>query len=106
MVAARDALPSILTAAVERVAESLLADQPHLRIFLFGSRAAGRGGSRSDFDLGIEAGEPLPPDVLDSVREQFETLPLLQKVDVVDFADVDDSFRELAYRDRVPLYER
>lgn len=76
MVAVRDALPSVLTAAVERVAQSFLADQPHLRIFLFGSRAAGRGGARSDFDLGIEADAPIPPHVLDSVREQFETLPL------------------------------
>lgn len=106
MVGSEVPLPGVLMEAVERVADSFLGDQRHLKIFLFGSRATGRGGARSDFDLGIEGDAPIPARVLDSVREEFERLPILQRVDVVDFGAVDDPFREIATRDRIPLYER
>ena len=38
------------------VACTILASEPRVKVFLFGSRATGRAGSRSDIDLGIDLG--------------------------------------------------
>lgn len=67
---------------------------------------AGTGDERSDFDLGFDAGTPLPPEILARLRELFEELPILQKVDVVDLAATDDRFRAVAARHEEVVYER
>ena len=64
---------------------TLLASEPRVKVFLFGSRATGRAGSRSDIDLGIDLGHAIAPEVLASLRDAFDELPIMQKVDVVDW---------------------
>jgi predicted nucleotidyltransferase len=100
------AVPPAVREACRAVAETMLADEPRVRIFLFGSRASGRGKPRSDIDLGIDVGHPLAAEVMVSLREVFESLPVLEKVDLVDFAAVGPEFRELALKDTLILYER
>jgi predicted nucleotidyltransferase len=39
-----------------------------VQVYLFGSRARGEAGARSDIDVGIWPTEPLPPWVLSEVR--------------------------------------
>lgn len=88
------------------VAATLLASEPRVKLFLFGSRATGRAGSRSDIDVGIDLGHAIAPDVLAALRDAFDELPILQKVDVVDFSTVDEAFKFVALQQTTNLYER
>lgn len=99
-------VPEPVLRAVTQIADTLLAYTPRLRIVLFGSRATGAADPRSDVDIGIDAGEALPLEVLDRIRETLEDLAVLQKVDVVDLAAADPEFRRIALASIVPLYER
>jgi predicted nucleotidyltransferase len=76
------------------------------RLFLFGSRATGRAGERSDFDVGIDAGAAVPAVVMDGIREELEDLPTLYTVDLVDFATVSEEFRRVAGENIRVLDER
>ena len=69
------------------------------RIFFFGSRVAGKGNERSDIDVGIEGTEEIPWQVMAKIKEDVENLPILYKVDIVDFKKVSPDFYDLATRD-------
>lgn len=101
-----EAFPSVIAKECDDVARTILGGEPRLRIFLFGSRATGRGTARSDVDIGIDLGHPIAPDVMAALEERFDALPVLQKVDLVDFAGVDPSFRRIAFQATVTLHER
>lgn len=103
---AEPALPAGFPAAVRALAATVLAGEPRVRVFLFGSRATGRGDPRSDIDLGIDLGHPIDPETLTRLREAFDEMPILQKVDVVDFASVDADFRRVALERTVLVFER
>jgi predicted nucleotidyltransferase len=75
---------------------------PAYRIFLFGSRAAGSAHARSDIDVGIEGPGPVPRETLAAIGEELEEAPTLYTIEVVDFARVPESFRQVA-RQRIPL---
>ena len=66
------------------------------RIFIFGSRVSGKGDDRSDIDLGIEGPQQIPMITLSKIREEIEALPILYRVDVVDFSSVSDQFKRVA----------
>ena len=102
----RDELPLPLLSALEKALEGPLAGYRPLHVFLFGSRAQGTADRRSDFDIGVDAGRPLAARHLVDLRETFDSAPILARVDVVDFARVDDQFRENALRNVVPLHDR
>lgn len=99
-------LPPMVREKCVEVAETVLAAEPIVRIFLFGSRATGHAVPRSDVDLGIDVGHPVAPDVMTRLREAFDDLPILQKIELVDFADVDPAFRRTALEGIDVLYER
>jgi predicted nucleotidyltransferase len=88
------------------LARTLLASEPRLKVFVFGSRATGRSVTRSDIDIGIDLGHPIAPDVLVAIRDAFDDLPILQRVDVVDFSSVDGTFKTVALQQIKSLYER
>ena len=88
------------------LARTLLASEPRLKVFVFGSRATGRSVTRSDIDLGIDLGHPIAPEVLSAIRDAFDDLPILQRVDVVDFSSVDGTFKTVALQQIKSLYER
>jgi predicted nucleotidyltransferase len=97
---------SLVEAKVHDLARTILASEPRVNVFLFGSRATGRAGSRSDIDLGIDLGHAIAPEVLAALRDAFDELPIMQKVDVVDFSDVDEAFKAVALQQTTSLYER
>ena len=70
-------------AIVSRLEPLLSAHAAGLR--LFGSRARGDAGHRSDIDLATVAVTPLPADVLALIREALEEAPIPFRVDVVDY---------------------
>ena len=65
-------------------------------IFFFGSRVSGAGDARSDIDIGIEGAEQVPLTAMRSIREDIELLPILYKVDVVDFSQTSETFRDVS----------
>jgi predicted nucleotidyltransferase len=69
---------------------------PEVKIFLFGSRAAGQHTLRSDFDIGLESTAKIPLATLAQIREELEQLPLLPQIDLVDFKRVSPEFARQA----------
>ena len=68
------------------------------RIFFFGSRVSGKGNERSDIDIGIEGSEKIPLRTMSKIKEEVEDLPILYKIDIVDFKNVSSDFYEIAIK--------
>jgi predicted nucleotidyltransferase len=75
---------------------------PAYRVFLFGSRATGTAGERSDIDIGIDGPAPVPRAVLAAIHDELEEAPTLYTIEVADFARVPEKFCRVAQR-RIPL---
>ena len=71
-------------------------DLEKYKVFFFGSRVSGKGDERSDIDVGIEGSTSLPPGAILDIQEELENLPTLYKVEIVDFARVDERFKKVA----------
>lgn len=97
---------SLVEQKVGELAETILASESYVKVFVFGSQATGRSVARSDIDLGINLGHPIAPEILIALREAFDGLPILQRVDVVDFSTVDETFKAVALQKIKSLYER
>ena len=76
------------------------------KFWVFGSRASGRARRYSDLDLAIDAGRPLTLDEAACLADAFSESDLTCRVDVVDWRAIDDRFRQIIARERVPLAER
>lgn len=74
-------------------------DLSQFRVFFFGSRVTGGGTDRSDIDVGIEGPEPIPAVAMFAIEEEIENLPVLYKIEIVDFRGVSPKFREVALKD-------
>ena len=66
------------------------------KVFLFGSRVGNKGDERSDIDIGIEGPKPIPIEIISAIKEKIEELPVLYKIDIVDFKNVTAKFKEVA----------
>lgn len=66
------------------------------KIFFFGSRVIGKGNERSDIDIGIEGTKEISWQVMAKIKEDVGNLPVLYKVDVVDFKKVSSDFYDVA----------
>ncbi|MDO8445721.1 MAG: nucleotidyltransferase domain-containing protein [Deltaproteobacteria bacterium] len=78
----------------------------HFRVFYFGSRASGKATSRSDLDIGIESDSSVPFGVMAKIRGELEEIPILQKLDVVDFSRVPKDFAIEARKNMETIYEQ
>ncbi|HEY8874859.1 MAG TPA: hypothetical protein VIM52_17655 [Stellaceae bacterium] len=56
--------------------------------------------------LAIDAGRPLTLDEAASLADEFSESDLSYRVDVVDWRAIDDRFRQIIARERVPLAEK
>ena len=70
---------------------------------MFGSRASGRARRYSDLDLAIDAGRRLTLDEIARLAEAFSDSDLPYKVDLVDWHDIDDRWRQTIAAERMPL---
>jgi len=68
------------------------------RAFIFGSQANRQELIRSDIDLGILADKEIPAINMVRINWAIEDLPMLYKVDLVDFTQVDEKFRSVALK--------
>jgi predicted nucleotidyltransferase len=75
---------------------------PAYRVFLFGSRATGSAGERSDIDIGIEGPAAVSRAALAAIHDELEEAPTLYTIEVVDFKRVPEKFRRVADR-QIPL---
>lgn len=66
------------------------------RLFFFGSRVTNQGNERSDIDVGIEGPGPISPKTMLTIEEEIEKLPVLYKIEIVDFHRVPAKFRDIA----------
>ena len=73
-------------------------------IVLFGSRAHGTAGERSDFDLGITGPSPVPLKTFFQIGDFLEQLPTLFRIDWVDLDRATDALRENALLNTRVIY--
>ncbi|MGZ3778707.1 MAG: nucleotidyltransferase domain-containing protein [Mucilaginibacter sp.] len=64
--------------------------------FIFGSQANRTSLIRSDIDIGIVADAEITSWQLSKIIGDIEQLPMLYKIDLVDFREVDDKFKSVA----------
>ena len=94
-----------IVALLKRLFQELAPQLQGYKVLLFGSRAAGKAGPRSDFDLGVLGTIPMPLNVFYQIEDKLEALPTLHKIDWVDLNRVADEFRQRALQHAVVLYE-
>jgi predicted nucleotidyltransferase len=63
-------------------------------IYLFGSRADGNFKQTSDYDISIDTGERVPGDMMQNIREEFDGLQTMQKIDFSDFNTLNSEFQD------------
>ena len=84
------------------VREILRSTAPDCEVWAFGSRAHGRGLKPfSDLDLAVIGGGNALGQRCAALRRALEDSSLPFRVDVVEWASLDDTFRELIRRERV-----
>ena len=76
---------------------------PDREVLAFGSRATWTAKDYSDLDLAIMGDEPLSPDATSALAERFGGSDLPFKVDLVDWARIDDGFRGIIRRHGVAV---
>jgi len=75
---------------------------PDSKVFLFGSRAKGNTSSTSDIDIGILPKKPLNNTILWELQEIIEESFVPYDVDLVDFYNISDTFKQQALKNTIP----
>ncbi len=73
----------------------------HPKIFLFGSRAAAKNSEVSDIDIGIDCNRKLTSIELSDIKEKFENSNIVFKIDIVDFNNVSEKFKQIIFENGV-----
>ena len=90
---------------LEIVTQILTEHVPDCEVRAFGSRATWTSKDYSDLDLAIVGDEPLRWRTLGKLRDAFEESYLPMRVDVLDWHDISDKFREMIREDCVVIYK-
>lgn len=75
------------------------------KAWVFGSRATSRARRYSDLDLAIDAGRQLTLDEIARLSEAFGDSDLPYRVDLIDWYDINDRWRQTILADRMALTE-
>ena len=78
-------------------------DLKEYKLFFFGSRVTGKGNERSDIDIGIIGKKSVPVSALSEIEDEIENMPILYKIDLVDFNNVSEKFKQVALEKIEPL---
>jgi predicted nucleotidyltransferase len=76
---------------------------PSTKAWVFGSRTTRRARRYSDLDLAIDAGRKLTLDEIAQLSEAFSDSDLPYRVDLLDWHDIDDRWRQTIVAERVAL---
>lgn len=90
---------------LEIVTQILVEHVPDCEVRAFGSRATWTSKDYSDLDLAIVGDEPLKWRTLGKLRDAFEESYLPMRVDVLDWHDISDKFREMIREDCVVIFK-
>ena len=74
---------------------------PDHEVWAFGSRIKGTARRYSDLDLAIMTDQPLPIATIGAMQEGFSESDLPFRVDILDWATTQDSFRRVVESDRI-----
>jgi len=74
------------------------------RVFVFGSRVRGDNFARADIDLGLESPNQISAIVKYKFEQEIKNLPLLYKIDLVDFNNVSSDFKKQALKNIEYVY--
>jgi predicted nucleotidyltransferase len=88
-----------LTAIKNLVLSSL--QEESVKVFVFGSRARGDNHISSDVDIGIIPKGKFNSNKITLLREKIEHLNVPYKVEIVDFSEVSDDFRQESLKEVV-----
>lgn len=86
-----------------KIINETLKDTP--KIFLFGSRSCGCETTVSDIDIGIDCSRNLLLNELSDLKEKFEESNIIYKIDIVDFYDAEEKFKEIAYKKGLKIWQ-
>lgn len=78
-------------------------DLSEYRLFLFGSRASGKNAEYSDFDIGVIGEKPLPSSLKINIEGDLEDSDIPMKVDIVDFYQMPEKFKNVAFLRKIDL---
>lgn len=65
-------------------------------MFIFGSQANLKKLKAADIDVGIKAKRALNFKKLAKIRDELNEIPTLRPIDLVDFSNVEDDFKNVA----------
>lgn len=72
-----------------------------VKVYLFGSQAAGKTYRSSDIDVAVLPLQPVPGWVFAEIRDALEESDALYPVDLVNLSDADEAFRQRVMREGV-----
>lgn len=95
------ARPTEVARDVARLARSTLGKDAE--VIWFGSWSQRRAQPRSDIDVAVSTGKPIPPEQMALLHEAVEDLPTLYDIDIVDLSVTGPALREevLKYGERL-----
>ncbi len=70
------------------------------KVFFFGSRVIGSGSERSDIDVGIEGSKEISYEIMAKIKDEIDNLPILYKIEIVDFTKVSPDFYKVVSSQR------
>lgn len=104
----RSSIPSHVPPPIGKLAQGI-ADAaraelgPHTRVIWFGSWIAGTAVPRSDLDIAVDAGGPLPPADLQRLHDLAAALPTLHRIDLLDLNSIGQPLRDAILAEGVAL---
>lgn len=101
----RPGIPTWLKKSIIEAAGKNL-NLPHYRIFYFGSTVTGLAKDHSDIDVGIESTRAIPLAAISQMKTSLDDLPILRKIDLVDFTRVSPGFKKIARKKIKVIYEK
>jgi predicted nucleotidyltransferase len=96
------ALPGRLIQSLQQLAQEYYVEG--INLFIFGSFARGDNRPNSDLDLGIEWHGQRNPDIFRRLYEDVQSLPTIRKIELVDFAQTDAAFQQIAGAQKIYLH--
>lgn len=76
---------------------------PGVEVWVFGSRACGRARLYSDLDLAVIGRHGIDVVALQQARDDFSDSDLPFRVDLCDWEDLDDTFREIIRKNKIVI---
>jgi|SRR3989339_3027 len=73
------------------------------KAFIFGSRATGNTRKFSDIDIGVRSEREIDTLLLSDIEEAFEESNIPYTVDVVDFSNISNNFKEVSMKKVISL---